>query len=146
MQGDFLDLWNEDVVEIFLQPDESTPAYLEYEISPLDYELPIIIYNEKGKLNSWQPFHYGKDRKTRHATTVQDGEKKSNALVNSWMTEVFIPYKLMKPVLDKPPSSGTHWKGNLYRIDYDNEEGLWSWQLTSGNFHEYDKFGSFQFE
>lgn len=146
MQSDFLDLWNEDVVEIFLQPDEHKRAYLEYEISPLGYELPIIIYNEKGKLNSWQPFHYDPDRKTRHATTVQGGEKKSNSLVKSWTAEIYIPYKLMKPVLDKLPSSGTHWKGNFFRVDYDNEKIHWSWQLTNGNFHEYDKFGSFQFE
>ncbi len=146
MQSDFLDLWNEDVVEIFLQPDEHKPAYLEYEISPLGYELPIIIYNEKGKLNSWQPFHYDADRRTRHATAVQGGEKKSNSVVKSWTAEIYIPYKLMKPVLDKLPSSGTHWKGNFFRVDYDNEKIHWSWQLTNGNFHEYDKFGSFQFE
>jgi len=52
----------------------------------------------------------------------------------------------MKPVLPCTPVSGTIWKGNLYRIDYDNGETLFSWQLTSGNFHEYEKFGSFLFE
>ena len=41
--GDFLDLYNEDVVEVFLWPDESFPVYFEYEVSPLNYELPIII-------------------------------------------------------------------------------------------------------
>ena len=54
--------------------------------------------------------------------------------------------ELMKPVLDAPPSSGTKWKGNLFRIDYDKGQALWSWQLTSGNFHEYEKFGSLRFE
>lgn len=146
MQADFLDLWEEDVIEVFLQPDEKRPAYFEYEISPLNYELPIIIYNEKGKLNSWMPFHYEGDRKTKHATSVSGGEKKSNAAVNGWTTEVYLPYTLLKPVLDELPSPGTKWKGNLYRIDYDKGETLWSWQLNSGNFHEYDKFGTFRFE
>lgn len=146
MQYDFLNLWEEDVIEVFLQPDDQRAAYFEYEISPLNYELPIIIYNEKGKLNSWMPFHYEGDRKTKHATTVIGGEKKSNASVTGWTTEVYMPYKLLKPVLDIVPSSGTKWKGNLYRIDYDKGETLWSWQLTSGTFHEYEKFGSFRFE
>lgn len=146
MQSDFLDLWNEDVIEVFLQPDKHNAAYLEYELSPLNYELPIIIFNEKGRLNSWQPFHYDADRKTRHITTIQGGEKKPNAVAESWIAEFFIPYSLMKPVLQKNPVSGTTWKGNLYRIDYDAGEALWSWQINSGNFHEFEKFGNFQFE
>lgn len=48
LKGDFLDLYNEDVVEVFLWPDESFPVYFEYEVSPLNYELPIIIPNYKG--------------------------------------------------------------------------------------------------
>ena len=146
MQMDFLDLWNEDVIEIFLQPDESNPAYFEYELSPLDFELPIIIFNEQGKLNSWIPFHYEDERKTRHSTSIAGGEKKPGGLAKNWMAEVFIPFALMKPVLKTLPATGTRWKGNLYRIDYDEGEALWSWKPNSGNFHEYDKFGSFRFE
>jgi len=146
MQKDFLNLWNEDVIEIFLQPDTTQPVYFEYELSPLNYELPIAIFNENGTLNSWTPFFYEGNRKTKHATTITGGEKKPHARVSGWTTEVYIPYKLLKPVMDTLPSSGTIWKGNLYRIDYDKGETLWSWQLTSGNFHEYDKFGTFRFE
>ena len=45
MTSDFMDLWNEDVVEVFLWPDEQFPIYFEYEISPLNYELPILVPN-----------------------------------------------------------------------------------------------------
>lgn len=146
MQADFLDLWNEDVIEIFMQPDTTVPAYFEYELSPLNFELPISIYNEKGKLNSWIPFHYEADRRTRHAVTVQGGVQKSHATIDSWTSEIFIPYTLLKPLLKKLPGSGTRWKGNLYRIDYDKGETLWAWRRNSGNFHEYEKFGVLQFE
>ncbi len=145
MQSDFLDLWNEDVVEVFLQPDEKKPTYLEYELSPLNFELLITIYNEGGKLNSWIPFHYGGDRHTRHATAVEGGEKKPHGRVNGWTAEFFIPYKLMH-LLTEPPSSGTRWKANLYRIDYDHGETLFSWRPTNGNFHEYEKFGDLIFD
>ena len=146
MNKDFLDLWNEDVIEVFLQPDSSVASYFEYELSPLNYELPISIFNEKGKLNSWIPFHYDGSRKTRHETAIAGGQGSPHSPVSGWKAEAFIPYKLMKPVLPCTPVSGTIWKGNLYRIDYDNGETLFSWQLTSGNFHEYEKFGSFLFE
>lgn len=147
MNADFMDLWNEDVVEIFLWPDEKYPAYFEYELSPLNFELPIIVYNDdSGKLSRWLPFYYEPDRKTRHAVSVQNAVKKNSHTVDSWIAEFYIPYKLLKPLTNTPPKSGTVWRGNLYRIDYDKGETLWSWQLTSGNFHEYNKFGKFQFE
>lgn len=164
LQADFSDLWHEDVAEVFIQPDSTRPAYLEYEISPLNVELPIMVYNEHRNLNSWQPFHYGGDRKTRHSTSVQGGEKKPSAPINGWTTEFFIPYALLKPLMDAPPQSGSRWKGNLYRIDYDNGERyngkydtgkydagkeagqLYSWRRTRINFHDCERFGTWIFE
>jgi len=146
LQGDFLDLWNEDVVEVFIQPNDKTNLYLEYELSPLDYELPIMIYNRGEKLNSWMPFHYEGDRKTRHATSIKGGDKKSLASVTGWSAEFFIPYTLLEPFMQALPKAGTKWKGNIYRIDYEEGQTLWSWQKTSGSFHEYKKFGTFLFE
>lgn len=146
MNADFLDLWNEDVVEIFLWTDEQDPTYFEYEISPLNYELPILISNNKGDLVRWMPFHYDSDRKTSHATSVQGGEKKNNAVISGWKTEFFIPYKLLRPLKNIAPVSGTKWRANMYRMDYDNKRASWSWQLTNKSFHDYESFGSFLFE
>jgi Carbohydrate family 9 binding domain-like len=146
MSADFMDLWVEDVVEIFLWPDESMPAYFEYELSPLNYELPILISNENDNLTRWQPFHYEADRKTQHATSVTGGEKKSKSPITGWTAEIFIPYALMRPLNNIKPSSGTRWRGNFYRVDYDNGRVPWSWQLTTKNFHEYQRFGTLIFE
>jgi hypothetical protein len=146
MNADFMDLWYEDVVEVFLWTDESSPVYFEYEISPLNYELPILISNEKFDLVRWQPFHYDADRKTSHATSVQGREKKSNAVVKGWTAEFFIPYKLLRPLKNIVPKSGTKWRANMYRMDYDNRRTSWSWQLTTRSFHDYEKFGTFIFE
>lgn len=148
MQQDLMPLWEEDVVEVFLQPDISQTNYFEYEISPLNYELPLTIFNSGGALNRWIPFQYPDDRKTRHTVAVQGGEQLPGASVKGWTAEFFIPYTLMKPVLEKSPVSGSTWKGNLYRIDYDHEreETLWALFKNNGNFHEYDNFGFFHFE
>ncbi len=147
MTEDFLDLWNEDVVEVFLWTDENFPAYFEYELSPLNYELPILIPNHKGSYWGWRPWHYEGERRIRHATSAQGGEKKSGASITSWTAEFFIPYALLKPLGQVPPNSGTKWRVNMYRCDYDDgKPATWSWQPTEINFHEYQKFGTFQFE
>jgi len=146
MQADNLNLWQEDVVEIFLWTSEEFPVYFEYEISPLNYELPIIIPNYKGKFLGWLPWNYEGDKRTRHQTGVTGGEKKGGATVTGWTAEFFIPYKLLIPLPQVPPVSGTIWRANMYRIDHDNGSSQFSWQKTSGSFHEYNSFGNFIFK
>src|SRR4030042_3482457 len=69
MKDDNLNLWEEDVVEVFLWTSEDFPVYFEYEISPMDFELPIIVPNYKGKFLGWLPWDYTGDKRTRHATS-----------------------------------------------------------------------------
>src|ERR1700741_3885052 len=45
MNADNMNLWREDVVEAFFWTDEKFPVYFEYELSPLNYELPIMVPN-----------------------------------------------------------------------------------------------------
>jgi hypothetical protein len=146
MKGDFLNIFTEDVVEVFLWPDESFPLYFEYELSPLNYELPILIPNIKGKINGWQPWHYEGERRTIHETSVTGGVKESMAEVTGWMAEFFIPFKLLNPLANVPPVSGTKWRANMYRIDYDHGTTYFTWQKVKKGFHEYYNYGTFIFE
>ena len=146
LKADFLDLYNEDVVEVFLWTDESFPVYFEYELSPLDYELLIIVPNYKGTFFGWRPWHYEGERLTQHATAISGGKKISGGSVSGWMAEFFIPYKLLTPLNQVPPFSGIKWRANMYRIDYDNGPSHFAWQKTGKSFHEYNNFGTFVFE
>ena len=146
MKADNLNLYEEDVVEVFLWTDEEFPVYFEYELSPLNYELPIMVPNYKGNFLGWLPWHYEGDRKTQHATSVVGGEKKSGASVSGWIAEFFIPHKLLTPLNKVPPVSGTKWRANMYRIDYDSGTSHFSWQKTNRSFHEYNSFGTFVFK
>jgi hypothetical protein len=87
-------LFKEDVVEVFLWPDTTVPIYLEYELSPLDYELPIIIANIKGRTEGWKAWHYTDRNRVQHATSAQGGQKKSMASVEGWKAEFFMMKKL----------------------------------------------------
>jgi hypothetical protein len=146
-KSDFADLWNEDVAEIFLWPDESYPVYFEYEISPLNRELVLLIPNLDGQFWGWQPWHYEQDRQVNHLTSAIGGELKSDAVVDGWIAEVFIPYQLFKPLTNVPPVSGSNWRANFYRCDYDDDQyHYWAWQPIEKRFHEFEKFGTLIFE
>lgn len=145
--ADFENLWLEDVFEVFLWPDERDPVYFEYEISPLGYELPIIIPNLDGKIMGWRPWHYDGGRKVKKATSAVGGEVKSGAAVKGWKAEVFIPYELLAPMRNTPPKPGTRWRANFYRMDYDGGKTTsWDWAPVGDSFHEHKKFGTLVFE
>lgn len=147
---DYLDLWTEDVHECFFWTDEQHPIYFEYEVSPLGYELPILVPNFDGKFLGWRPWHIGKpsqDRLTRKAISARDGQAKSDATVSGWSAEVFIPYELLKPLNNTRPAPGTKWRANFYRMDYDGAvQGSWDWARVGTSFHEYQSFGTIVFQ
>ncbi len=146
IREDFGALYTEDVVEVFLWPDPSVPLYFEYELSPLNHELPILVPNLHGRFMGWKPWQYQGARKTRHATHVQRAERGNGGTIRGWTAEFFIPFELLRPLVAAPPGPGTEWRANLYRIDYDQGMATWAWQKTDGNFHEYRKFGTLVFE
>ncbi len=147
MKEDFLNLWTEDIFEVFLWTDERYPIYFEYEISPLGYELPILIPNLDDSFLGWRPWHYEGERRTRKATAAVGGEKKSLASVEGWRAEVFIPYDLLRPLTNRIPKPGTKWRANFYRVDYDGGKSTgWDWARVGPSFHEYRKFGTMVFE
>lgn len=144
IKEDFGFLFNEDVVEAFFWPDTSRSIYFEYELSPLNYELPLIIFNEKGNANGWLPFYYLGERKTKHAVKVNKPDTAYNRFI--WTAEFFIPYSLLSSLKNMPPKSGAKWRANFYRIDYDKQPVFSSWQLTRESYHDPEKFGVLEFE
>jgi hypothetical protein len=146
MNGEFLDLWNEDVFEVFLWTDERHPVYFEYEISPLNQELPILIPNFGGQFLGWRPWHYERDRLTRKATSIMGGPKEPHASIQGWRAEFFIPYALLRPLQNVPPKPGTTWRANFYRMDHDDgRRTQWEWASVGKTFHEFEKFGDLVF-
>ena len=146
MTEDFLDLWHEDVFEVFLWTDEAYPVYFEYEISPLGYELPIIIPNFGGEFLGWRPWHYEGGRQTRRATSVTGGPREPGASITGWRAEVFIPWALLEPLQNVPPQPGSVWRANFDRVDHDGETPTaWIWSPVEGTFHDYQRFGILRF-
>jgi hypothetical protein len=147
MTEDFMDLWHEDVYEVFLWTDQRYPVYFEYEISPLDRELAILVPNFGGKYLGWRPWHYERDRMTRKATSIKGGPRTPDASIQGWTAEVFVPYALLTPLQNVPPRPGTRWRANFYRMDYDSgpKPTQWEWAHVGPSFHEFEKYGELLF-
>ncbi|CAN5305359.1 hypothetical protein BH20BAC1_BH20BAC1_00910 [soil metagenome] len=142
---DFGDLYKEDVVEIFLWPDTSISSYFEYELSPLNFELPLLIINRHGKAMGWKPWKYEGSRQIIHAVNIDSNKINAQGRF-TWSAEFFIPFKLLTPLVAEKPSAGTKWRANFYRIDYDGNPQYSSWKETRKNFHDFERFGFIEFE
>ncbi len=143
---DFSELWLEDVFEAFFWPDEKTPIYLEYAISPLGRELPMLVPNLDGKFQGWLPWGYKEGRKARKATTVQGGQKKTGSPAGGWTAEFYLPFDLFRPLQNVPPAAGSEWRANFYRIDYDEGTSNWTWSPIVTKFHDPKRFGTLKFQ
>jgi hypothetical protein len=146
-QNDFDSLYNADVFEVFFHPVPSTPAYFEYEISPLNKELLLFILNRKGNLDHFVPWPYTAENKVVKKVMVTGGPMKPWSSIKSWTAELFFPYKLLSPFPNVPPAGGTRWNANFCRLDYDKGTMVkWSWSPIERSFHEFQKYFSLEFE
>lgn len=144
---DFGDLYRGDVFEVFLQPDPAVPLYLEYEINALKKELVLLVPHMNNKFFGWKPWHYEKGRRVTRMVNVEGGKAEKNAAISSWTAELFFPFELLQTLSNVPPVSGTVWKANFYRLDYDSGSMVkWAWSPVKQTFHEYKQFRSIRFE
>ena len=141
------DLYTEDVLEIFLRPDSRYPVYLEYELSPLNKELVLMVSHNGELFYGWKPFHYEGGRKTRHITWSEKGALRPGRELMSWEAMCYLPFSLLEGIVPAAPVPGTVWTGNIFRIDYDGQDiSRYGWDTSCGTeFHDYEKFGEIRF-
>jgi hypothetical protein len=67
--------------------------------------------------------------------------------MRGWSAELFIPFALLSPLQNTPPSKGTVWHANFCRLDYDFGKMMkWSWSPVKQSFHEFRAFRPVRFE
>jgi hypothetical protein len=97
-------LYEEDVVEIFISCDRKLKKYIEIEISPLENILQLKITNDlKGH---FEKEYIKEDIIIRKITKDEKG----------WLAEFFVPFKFLSYIGKK----GDKWLFNAYRIDRSN--------------------------
>lgn len=140
---DFSDMFKADVFEVFLHPQPELPLYFEYEINPFNKELVLLIPNLRKGIAGWQPWHYAGNKKTIKKVHIIKEKRK----MVGWSAEIFIPFSLLSPLENNPPSTGTKWKGTFCRLDYDSGKMIkWSWAPIKVGFHEYKNYKTIVFD
>lgn len=135
-------LWNRDVCEIFIAPDENViERYFEFEAAPTGEWLDVAIHwSPKGRESDWQ-FHSGMS--CAAMKTITKGGT-SNDLELVWIG-MRIPWNHWI----HQPQKGERWRVNLFRcVGKDPNRGYLAWQPTKTpqpGFHVPQVFGWLRF-
>lgn len=140
-------IYDEEVVEIFIDPTGLLTSYYELEVSPLNTAFDALIindtvpagHNRRGPrfqgFTDWDPSGF------RHAVHVE-GELGSRNC-RWWECEMAIRFDELFLGGKVPPSPGDVWRANLFRIDSDGDEvGAYALSPTGvDDFHVPQRFG-----
>lgn len=138
-------IFNGDVYEVFFHTDPEAPVYYEYEVNALGKELALSISSLKGYgYMAWIPRRNTVKKEVR----IRQGKPEIDASLKGWTAEIFFPYGSLGLMPNMPPSSGTTWRANFCRLDYDTGAMVkWSWSPSiKKSFHELEQFNLIRFE
>jgi cellulose/xylan binding protein with CBM9 domain len=134
-------LWEEEVVEVFLQADPNQPSYIELEVNPLGAMLDIYLLGPR------KPIHYESwnSEKLRWGVHV-DGTVDGKAGDREWTCEMALPMEDIVTAPHRPPQPGDRWRMNLYRAESLPKPGSLAWSPTlQDDFHIPKRFGEIMF-
>ena len=106
-------IWEEEVVEIFLDPESKGIDYAELEISPANVVCDLIVRRPWPNLRSDPAWHI-RDLETR---VVPWRDRESGP--SGWTALAKIPWSGLLPIASDvavPPRAGSVWAFNVYRI------------------------------
>ncbi len=99
-------LWNEEVVEVFLDPDGDGRNYAELEISPNNVVIDLLIAAPRTSVE---------DAIRWDIEGLKTAVGRHNA---GWVVEIAIPWaSLSKSGINHAPGAGDRWRVGLYRIE-----------------------------
>ena len=134
-------LWEQDTIEMMVDPDPSGDAkdYYELQINPQNKVFKSqfdTLQQPNGGPNG--PFgHEDWDPKLKSAVQIQKG---TDGKTTGYNVEVAIPWTAYGKAANHPPKSGDAWRVNFYGM-HNNGGVAWSPILGQGNFHNASRFG-----
>jgi len=126
-------LWEEEVVEVFLDPVGDAEVYFEIEVNPLGTLLDLVLRRSRSG--------YKKD----FAWDCEGLKSSVERTATGWNAELKIPFGSLIP---EAPRVGSEWRVNFARIDRPRgrERELSAWSPTQlGTFHVPERFGVLRF-
>jgi hypothetical protein len=134
-------LWDEEVIEVFLQADPYQRNYIELEVNPLGTMLDIYL------LDIRKPLHYESWNSQKIKWAVQvSGTVDGKSGDREWTCEIAVPLEDVVTAKNLPPKTGDRWRMNLYRVEQLPKPALLAWSPTyKDDFHLPEKFGELVF-
>lgn len=129
-------LYEEEVVEVFLDPAGDLQSYFEIEVNPLGTVLDLVLRKSRSGY------------KGDVAWDCQGLRTLVRKHPGGWTAEMAIPFA---SVTNSPPVIGKRWRANFYRIDRPSRDHSLPRELTAWspplrpNFHTPEKFGIIEF-
>jgi hypothetical protein len=134
-------LWEEEAVEMFIDPDGDGRNYLELQVNPLNTFLDIFI------LTPVVPIPYESYTvPAKWAVKVNGSVNDSSDRDRGWTAEIQLPLKEAVTAANLPPKDGDRWRVGLYRIERRPKMQLMAWSPTlKPSFHTPARFGEITF-
>lgn len=136
-------IWNEEVVELFLDVDGSGQQYAEFEVNPAGTICDLIVASGWPSLQS-DPAWHCEGTSARVTMRCDDAGRASD-----WTADLVIPWAGLAALGDHaatrvPPARGDRWRFNVFRIDRpygpadpERDAIYAAWSVPSGpSFHD----------
>ena len=143
-------LWEEEVVEIFVDANRDEIGYVEIEVNPLNALVDLYVLNRSPY--PMQALFCWDSAGIRHAVSVDGDPRRRDTQDRAWSAELALPWEDFLTAPHLPPQAGDVWRMNLYRIDqYQAQPGLgqqelYAWSPTRcETYHVPQRFGEIVF-
>jgi Carbohydrate family 9 binding domain-like len=133
-------IYEDEVVEIFLDPSGAGHGYAEVEVSPANVRFDARFAAPRADLEGARRWSSGVRTAAQVDGAVTVGDEPP-APARGWTVEIALPWA----VLGLEPRGGERWRMNLYRLENHNRrkavEGSGFSAPLRGDFHALDRFG-----
>ena len=134
-------LWEEEVLEVYLDPGSDSRNYLEIQVNPLGTLFDALFPQPTNRDLPVARAHVVEGMEVGHYVngTVEDRSRRDTR----WSVELRIPWSSL-PDFEGPPAEGMAIGANFYQYDRPDDgrtlTSAWS-PVHGGSFHQPDKFG-----
>ena len=138
-------IYQEDVVEVFLDPEGDKLNYYEFEVSPRNVIFDALFPSYRKDLSLSKKWNAAMRTGVQCEGTIDNHGDKDTG----WSVEMAIPFADIQFSPRKPPKTGDVWRMNLFRINItargQSDYCAWSPPIQ-GDFHILDRFGFLRFD
>jgi len=142
-------LWEQDVVEIYLDPGADGLEYVELQVSPTGALFDAVFSSRRKPAWPEAAAKLQMEGLVAHIDATGSVNKRDDGVTDrSWNAEISIPWAEL-PGISGPPADGTIWSMNLYRIDGKSPKRgpfMAAWAPAGGDFHNTAGFGRVTFK